>query len=233
MPKEIIDRIKGGLIVSCQSEEGDPFNSPEGVTLFAKAAVIGGAAGIRSREYAKTKMIVENVNVPVIGLTKSAFPDGYVRITGSFSEVEEIIKSGCHVVAIDGTFREREGMTGPQFIQQVRERFNCLIMADISTAEEGKACADHGAHFISSTLSGYTAETKKTAGPGPDFKLVSELTKDLTLPVVAEGRVNSPVQAAQMLELGAWAVVVGTAITRPRIVTEWYVSKMKNITERH
>lgn len=232
MIEKIKNEFKGGLIVSCQAEEGDPFNSPEGVTLFAKAAVMGGAVGIRSRELEKTKMIVKSVPVPVIGLTKALFSDGFVRITGSYAEVETILKSGCHIVAIDGTFREREGLNGPDFISRVKEKFGCLIMADISEFEEGTACAGSGADFISTTLSGYTAKTKHKKNDNPDFELVQKLAEAVSLPVIAEGRINSPAHARQMIEIGAWAVVVGTAITRPRIITEWYVNKMKNTEER-
>lgn len=232
MLEKIKNEIRSGLIVSCQAEDGDPFNTPEGVTLFARAAVMGGAVGIRSRELEKTAMIVKHVNVPVIGLTKALFSDGFVRITGSYAEVEAILKSGCHIVAIDGTFREREGITGPQFITKVKERFGCLVMADISTYDDGIACADHGADFISTTLSGYTPETKSHSSHNPDFELVRRLASQLPQPVIAEGRVSTPVHALQMLELGAWAVVVGTAITRPRVITEWYVNKMKRSGEK-
>jgi len=122
--KEIFDRLKKQLIVSCQAEGNDPFNSSEGVTLFAKAAVMGGAAGIRTEGFEKTKMIKENVSVPVIGLIKSYFDDGYVRITGSFKDVEDLLKTNCDIIAIDGTFRKREELTGPEFISKVKGKIS-------------------------------------------------------------------------------------------------------------
>ncbi len=222
------NKIKSGLIVSCQAEGEDPFNTPEGVTMFAKAAVMGGAAAIRSRDIDKTKMIVENVSVPVIGLTKSEFEDGTVRITGSFKEVEEILKTGCDIVAVDGTFRQREKMNGPQFITEIKIRFNCTVMADISTYSEGFACADFGADCVSSTLSGYTPDTKMYPKDVPDFDLVERLARKISIPVIAEGKMNKPEFAAEMIDRGAWAVVVGTAITRPRIITRWYVDQIKS-----
>lgn len=223
---EIFSKIKNGLIVSCQAEEGDPFNSPESILLFAKAAVLGGALGIRSRGFENTKLICDSLNVPVIGLTKSYFDDGYVRITGSFKEVEEIVASGCQIIAIDGTFRLRENLSGPDFISEVKKRFNVLIMADIAEFSEAEACFNAGADCISTTLSGYTPNTLNVNKFLPDYDLLSECLK-LDVPVIAEGRINSPDFAAEMILRGAFAVVVGTAITRPRVVTGWFVDKIK------
>ncbi|MBX2977514.1 MAG: N-acetylmannosamine-6-phosphate 2-epimerase, partial [Ignavibacteriaceae bacterium] len=216
------------LIVSCQAEGDDPFNSVEGVTLFAKAAVMGGAVGIRSRELEKTKAIVNCVDVPVIGLTKNYFEDGYVRITGSFKEVEEILSSNCNIIAVDGTFRLRENLSGPSFISEIKKRYKCIVMADIAEYEEGIACADYGADCISSTLSGYTPNTKHYNKHTPDFKLVENLATKLKIPIIAEGKINVPESAKMLIENGAWAIVVGTAITRPRIITSWFVEEIKN-----
>ncbi len=224
----IFDELKSGLIVSCQAEGNDPFNSPEGVTLFAKAAEMGGAKGIRSEGIEKTKMIIENVNLPVIGLIKSQFEDGSVKITGSFEDFENLLKIGCHIIAVDGTFRKREKMSGPEFINQLKKRFNAIICADISTYEEAIACFDNGADCISTTLSGYTPETKNLNNDKPDFELLHRLTNKLKVPIVAEGRYNRPEYAANAIRLGAWCVVVGTAITRPRIVTGWFVDAIEN-----
>jgi N-acylglucosamine-6-phosphate 2-epimerase len=224
----IFEEIKHGLIVSCQSEGNDPFNSPEGVALFAKAAEMGGASGIRSEGIEKTKRIIETVNLPVIGLIKSKFEDGSVKITGSLKDVEELLKIGCEFIAIDGTFRKREGMSGPEFINKVKKEFNSLIIADISTFEEALACVDAGADCVSTTLSGYTPETKHLNNNQPDFELLQRLTKNLKIPIIAEGRYNRPEYASQAIKLGAWCVVVGTAITRPRIITQWFVDEIEN-----
>jgi N-acylglucosamine-6-phosphate 2-epimerase len=226
--KEIFNLIKRGLIVSCQAEGDDPFNSPEAVTLFAKAAVMGGAVGIRSEGIEKTKFILREVNVPVIGLLKSKFEDGYVRITGSFDNVEQLIKTGCQIIAVDGTFRKREGLRGPEFISEIKKRFDIVIMADISTYAEGVACVDYGADCISTTLSGYTPDTKYYPMDKPDFDIIEKLVKDVSIPIIAEGRINRPEQASGMIARGAWSVVVGTAITRPRIITSWYVEAIKS-----
>ena len=152
MNEEIISKLKHGLIVSCQAEGDSPFNSPEGVTMFAKAAIAGGAVGIRSEGIEKTKMILESVNVPVIGLIKSNFDDGSVRITGSFSDVDDLSSIGCPIIAVDGTFRKREGLTGPEFIHRIKSEFNALIMADIAKEDEAMECEKAGADFISTNI---------------------------------------------------------------------------------
>lgn len=233
MASDIFEQIKGGLIVSCQAEEGDPFNSPEAVSLFAQAAVAGGAVAIRSRDIDKTTQIVQTVDVPVIGLTKSKFPDGTVRITGSFMEVEAILSTGIAMVAVDGTARLREDLTGHQFIAEIKKRFNCKVMADIATFDEALACYNSGADCVSTTLSGYTPETFHLKTESPDFELVKKIMgSEISCPIIAEGRINTPEFAQKMISLGVHAIVVGTAITRPRIVTSWFSEAiMKNVKQ--
>jgi N-acylglucosamine-6-phosphate 2-epimerase len=228
---DIFKKIKNGLIVSCQAEVNDPFNSLEGVTMFAKSAMMGGAAAIRSEGFEKTRAIVTQVQLPIIGLIKSTFEDGYVRITGSFGDVEKLIEAGAHIIAIDGTFRKREGWSGIEFIKEVKKRYDCLVMADVATYAEGISCGDAGADCISSTLSGYTPETKDKSKNEPDYELVEKLSGRLKLPIIAEGKINQPSFAKRMIESGAWAVVVGTSITRPRVITSWFVDAIKETSK--
>ena len=218
--------LRGGLVVSCQAEGDSPFNSPEGVALFAQAAVQGGAVGIRSEGLDKTRRILEMVAVPVIGLLKTAFPDGSVCITGSLAAVRELAALGCAVIAVDGTQREREGLSGPNFIRRIKHEFGCRVMADIATLAEGEACAAAGADCLSTTLSGYTPETAHLKNAGPDLELLRQLAARVPIPVFAEGRLNTPADAAAALQAGAWGVVAGSAITRPALVTAWYVAAL-------
>jgi len=227
MNNEIISKLKHGLIVSCQAEGESPFNSPEGVTMFAKAAIDGGSIGIRSEGIEKTKLILASVKVPVIGLIKSYFDDGSVRITGSLSDVDDLSAIDCPIIAIDGTFRKRDGLTGPEFIKKIKSSYPALIMADIAKEDEAVECEKAGADFISTTLNGYTPETVKDKNASPNFELVKSLVKKIKILVIAEGRINNPSDAKRMIDLGAFAVVVGTAITRPHIVTSWYVDAIK------
>ncbi|PIQ09185.1 MAG: N-acetylmannosamine-6-phosphate 2-epimerase [Ignavibacteriales bacterium CG18_big_fil_WC_8_21_14_2_50_31_20] len=226
--KEIFNKLKNGLVVSCQAEDESPFNSPEGVMQFAKAVIMGGAIAIRSEGYEKIRLIKKNIDLPVIGLIKSEFEDGFVRITGCENDVEKLLSLGCDIIAIDGTFRIRENLSGPNFINKIKSKYDCLIMADISNVEEAIACVDAGADCISTTLSGYTPETEFIKAIGADYKLVAELVNKLSCPIFAEGRVNSPVEAAKMIELGVWSVVVGSAITRPHLITSWFSDAIKN-----
>lgn len=223
----VLERLKGGMIVSCQSEGDDPFNAnPEYMGLFAKAAEMGGALGIRTQGIEKLKAIKSAVSLPVIGLLKSQFPDGTVRITGSFKEVEMLIEAGSDIVAIDGTFREREGLSGPAFIKAVKQKYGCVVLADIATCEEAIACAKNGADAVSTTLNGYTPDTMSSVEM-PNLYLLEEILKVIDVPVFAEGRYNVPADAQKAMEIGAYGVISGTALTRPRVITKWFVEAVE------
>ena len=224
----ILKKLKGRMIVSCQSEGTDPFNKrPEYMGLFAKAAEMGGAKGIRAEGIEKIKAIKEVTALPIIGLLKSKFQDGTVRITGSFDEVEKLISLDCDIIAIDGTFRLRDGLCGPDFITEVKRRYDCLVLADIATCEEAVACEKAGADCVSTTLNGYTPETIGEGHEKPNLHLLQEMTRSLNIPVFAEGRYNTPRDALEAMSLGAYAVISGTAITRPRIITQWFVNAVE------
>ena len=199
--------------------------------MFAQVAEQNGAAAIRSEGIAKTRTIVERVSLPVIGLVKTQFPDGSVCITGSFDAVEELLTTGCDVVAIDGTLRSRpapdEFLNGPEFIREVKRCYDCIVMADISTEEDAAACVAAGADCLSTTLSGYTPETKHLAADRPHLDLLTHLADSHSLPVFAEGRFNAPDWAGQAIANGAWSVVVGSAITRPGRITRWFADAIE------
>lgn len=227
--QNILEKLKFGLVVSCQAEGESPFNSPEGVALFAKAALQGGAKGIRSEGVEKTKRILSEVDIPVIALSKSYFQDGTVRITGSMKEVEKLMEIGPGIIAVDGTFRKREGLSGPEFIEKIKCEFDCTLMADISNSVEGLECEAAGADCISTTLNGYTPETSAECPLGPNFQLLESLASKALVPVFAEGRINTPEAAAKMIRKGAWSVVTGSAITRPALITQWYIDAIKKV----
>lgn len=223
----IIQQLRNAMIVSCQAEGDDPFNSdPMYMGLFAKAAEMGGAKGIRSEGLEKISAIKNVTKLPIIGLLKSTFADGTVCITGSIKEVEDLLSVGCDIIAIDGTFRKREGYTGPDFIREVKRRYGCLVLADIATCAEALACEEAGADCISTTLNGYTPETL-TDDNVPNLKALEEVVNNIHIPVFAEGRYNTPADAKKAMEIGAYGVIVGSAITRPRVITSWFVKEMK------
>lgn len=229
---ELLKQLKGGMIVSCQAEGDDPFNAnPEYMALFARAAEMGGAIGIRTQGIEKLKAIKRATKLPVIGLLKSQFPDGTVCITGSFNEVEQLIAAGSDIVAIDGTFRKREGLSGPEFIKEVKKRYDCIVLADIATYAEAKACEEAGADCVSTTLNGYTPDTLQFHD-GPNYDVLKECVDGLNIPVFAEGRYNTPAEAGKAMELNAYAVISGTAITRPRVITQWFVNEIKKVNNK-
>lgn len=225
----ILASLKGQLVVSCQAEPPSPFDNPKDVTSFARCAIMGGAAGIRSCGIEKIKAILEITDLPVIGLTKSRFPDGTIRITGTFAEVESLVNIGTPIIAVDGTFREREdALTGPQYIAALREKYPLqLFMADISTPEEALACRKSGADCVSTTLAGYTHQTQSQSSNGPSLNVLDGCVALCDCPVFAEGRYDTPAEAALAIAHGAHSVVVGSAITRPHLITEWFVKAIQ------
>lgn len=224
---ELLSKIRHGLIVSCQSEGDDPFNHPDLLAKFARAAQLGGAAAIRAQGVENIKAIRNEVDIPIIGITKGEFSNGWVCITPDVSDVENLIEAGADIVALDVTPRKRpNGLDGVEFFDDMRERFDIPFMADISTFEEGIRASEMGADLVATTLSGYTEYTEKHSSDSPDIALIERLSRSISVPVVAEGRIWTPEQAKQALLSGAYAVVVGTAITRPRVITRKFVDTM-------
>ncbi|WP_406085219.1 N-acetylmannosamine-6-phosphate 2-epimerase [Micromonospora zamorensis] len=222
---KLIAHLRHRLVVSCQAYPGEPMRTPDTMRRVALAAAKGGAAGIRAQGVADIAAIREAVDLPLIGLWKDGDDD--VFITPTLEHALAVARAGAHVVALDGTARPRpDGRTLGDTIAAVHELTGALVMADCSTLGEGIAAAAAGADLVGTTLSGYTAYTSKQ--PGPDLDLVAQLATAIDVPVIAEGRIHTPAQAAQALRAGAWAVVVGTAITHPSTITGWFASAMAN-----
>jgi N-acylglucosamine-6-phosphate 2-epimerase len=220
--------LKRGLIVSCQAEEGSPFNSVEYIIAFAKAAELGGAVAVRICGIENIKAVRKEIFLPIIGITKDKYAHGSVLITPALDDVEAIIEAGAEIVAVDATVRIRpNGLSGSAMVKAIERRLNIHIMADVATFEEGMEAANAGADYIGTTLSGYTSYTKQKDMNVPDLDLVAKLAAHLPEQVVAEGRIWTPEQAQDALQLGAHAVVVGTAITRPVDIVKRFVNGMK------
>lgn len=224
--KNILNGIKGGLIVSCQALQGEPLYGEGIMARMAVAAKQGGAVGIRANGKEDVSQISKEVGLPVIGICKRYYNNSEVFITPTLNEVKEIVEAGATIVAFDGTGRERpDGQSLQEFISQVKAQFpNILLMADISTLQEGVTAADLGVDIVATTLSGYTPYSKKN--DEPDFELIEDLYAKIKVPIIAEGRVTSPSDAIECMDKGAWSVVVGTAITRPHEITKIYVRKI-------
>ena len=219
----IIDQLRGGLIVSCQAYPGEPLRDAEVMRRMAEAAVIGGAVGIRAQGLDDIRLIHQAIEVPLIGLWKIG-TDG-VFITPTLEHALAVVSAGAEIVAIDGTRRQRpDGLTLAETIEAIHNRTDALVMADVGDVEDGLASADAGADLISSTLAGYTDSRPRI--DGPDIALVRELASTIDLPVLAEGRIHTTDQARACLQAGAYAVVVGTAITHPTSITRWFASAL-------
>jgi N-acylglucosamine-6-phosphate 2-epimerase len=201
------------------------------MSRVAQAAVRGGAVGIRAQGLDDIAAIRAAVDLPLIGLWKDGGDD--VFITPTLRHAIAVAQAGAHVVAIDGTSRPRpDGLTLADTIKGIHDQTDALVMADCSTFDEGMAAAASGAELVGTTLAGYTAYT--TRGNGPDLDLVARLAAALDVPVVAEGRIHTPAQAAAAIGAGAWAVVVGTAITHPTTITDWFATAVADASEeRH
>ncbi len=227
----LIETLKGGVVVSCQSEGDDPFNRSDYLAAFAQAAEMGGAAGIRAQGAENIKAIRSCTSLPLIGIIKGSYDDNWVLITPDFSDVKNILSSGADIVALDVTKRVRpNGMDGLTFLEHARQQFDVPLMADVATLEEGIRADELGADIVSTTLSGYTPYTESGAADGPDFDLIEQLSSEISAPVIAEGRIWTPEDAAHAIACGAYAVVIGTAITRPRLITRRFVDAVRNFS---
>lgn len=225
-----MDSLRGGLIVSCQAEAGTPLGSPEVLAALAAAAVRGGAVGIRANGPANVAAITRAVTVPVIGIYKVVTPGSDVYITPTCEDARQIRDAGNPppaIIAFDATDRpRRDGGDWRVLLRLIQTDLGALAMADIATLEEGLAAAEAGADIVATTLSGYTVATAAKRASGPDIDLVAALA-GAGVPVICEGRIHTPELARRALNAGAYAVVVGTAITAIDWVTQRYIDAMQ------
>lgn len=225
--QELFDRIKGTIIVSCQATPGEPLYVKEYsiMPLMARAAKEAGAKMIRTSSKRDIQAIKEETGLPVIGLIKREYPGYSGRITMTMREVDECMEALADIVSIDCTDTVRgDGLTAPEFLRIVKDKYpNIIIMADCATVNEAIAAYEAGADLVGSTMNGYTAATAHCKGE-PNYDLVKQMVELLPCPVIAEGRVHTPEQARKMLEIGAWAVVVGGAITRPLEIAKRFMA---------
>ncbi|MDN6379276.1 MAG: N-acetylmannosamine-6-phosphate 2-epimerase [Brevibacterium aurantiacum] len=219
--QEIIDSLRGGLIVSAQAYPGEPMRDPRTMAQVAASAVRGGAAAVRIQGISDIQATRSAVETPIIGLWKDG--SSGVVITPTFQHAHAVASAGAHVVALDGTRRPRpDGLSLAQTVARLHEETNALVMADCGSLEDARSAAAAGADFIGTTLAGYSGERLPTTGP--DLELVREIREAALGPMlVAEGRIHSPADAAATMAAGAEAVVVGTAITHPSTITSWCV----------
>ena len=216
--------VKGKLIVSCQALPDEPLHSPFIMGRMALAAKVGGASAIRAQSSVDIREIKKVTGLPVIGLVKQNYEDSPVYITPTMAEVEDLLATDCEMIALDMTDRPRPaGEKTETLIARIHEAGR-LVLADISTYEEGVAAAKMNADAISTTLSGYTPYSPQLSGP--DVELVGKLSRALSVPVFAEGRINVPEDIDRVMAAGAFAPIVGSAITRPQIITAKFAERL-------
>ncbi|MDJ0317984.1 N-acetylmannosamine-6-phosphate 2-epimerase [Arthrobacter antibioticus] len=218
--------LAGQLVVSAQAYPGEPMRDPRTMAQVAASAVTGGAAAIRVQGIADIQFARAAVEVPIIGLWK----DGHegVFITPTLRHALACANAGAHIVAIDGTRRPRpDGLTLAETIAGIHADSNALVMADCGSFDDVVAAVESGADLIGTTLAGYSGERAKT--DGPDLELIAAIAAaQLGRPLIAEGRIHSPAQARAAMDAGAFAVVVGTAITHPTTITSWFKAALEH-----
>lgn len=211
--------VSRGLIVSCQAPADSPLHDPIVIAAMAQVALNQGAVGLRIDTPAHLAAVrsrrdanAATAKVPIIGIWKQQLPGCEVYITPRFEDARAIAVAGADIIAIDATLRNRpNGETLSSLIAGIHQELGKLVMADVDTLEAGIKAAEVGADLVATTLYGYTADTKYLSPPG--FELLAQLVEKLSVPVICEGGISSPLMAKQALDLGAHAVVVGTDIT--------------------
>lgn len=209
----LLDKIKSGLIVSCQAPTNSPLHEPSVIAAIAQACINAGAVGVRIDTPEHVRAVRQHLSsVPLIGLWKRQFSDSEVYITPRYQEAEAIALAGADIIAIDATLRQRpDGEKTAAIITRIHEELGKLVMADVDSIKSAIAAAEAGADLVGTTLYGYTVETKHQSPPG--YSLLKAMVEQLEVPAICEGGIATPNMAQQALELGAYAIVVGTAIT--------------------
>lgn len=218
--------IKGELIVSCQALPNEPLHSDFIMARMAVAAKEGGAKGIRANSVVDIKAIKEAVDLPVIGIIKRDYSDADVYITATIKEVDELMEAKPDIIALDATISSRpNGQTLDEFYNEIRSKYpHQLLMADCSTVEEMVHADELGFDFVGSTLVGYTKQSQGDKIEANDFEILRKVLSRIHHPLIAEGNIDTPEKVKRVLELGAYSVVVGSAITRPQLITKKFVN---------
>lgn len=227
--QEIMEKIHGKLIVSCQALPHEPLHSSFIMGRMAKAAKEGGARGIRANTKEDIKEIQSQVELPVIGIVKRYYEGCKVYITPTMKEIDELMEVRPEIIAIDATQSLRPtGQTLDEFFKEVKEKYpDQLFMADCSTVEEALHADDLGFDFIGTTLVGYTEQSTGLKIENNDFEIIRRILAKAKHPVIAEGNINTPEKVKRVIELGCYSVVVGSIITRPQLITRSFAEVLE------
>lgn len=223
-----IEDIKGKLIVSCQALSHEPLHSSFIMGRMALAAKEGGCAGIRANTVEDIEEIRKNVDLPIIGIIKKDYDNSEIYITPTMDEIDKLVEAKVEIIATDATDRKRPNHENlDEFYKEIRRKYpNIKLMADCSTIEEAIHADRLGFDFIASTMVGYTPQSKNLEIQKDDFKILKEIIKQCKHPVIAEGNIDTPQKARRVIELGAYSVVVGGAITRPQNISRKFAEEI-------
>lgn len=221
-----LEAMRGGLVVSCQAPADSPLADTGHLLALARAAAAGGAAGIRAEGVETVAAVKRDLELPLIGLRKRRLPGSDVYITPELEDATAIAAAGADIVAVDATLRVRPGgLRTERFLRHLTRALAQPVLADVDCIEAGVAARAAGAAAVATTLSGYTHPGP--APEGPDIELVAGLAAELDCPVLAEGRYATPRDVRRAAEAGAFAVVVGTAITDPLALTRRFAGALE------
>lgn len=224
-----VENLKGKLIVSCQALPDEPLHSSFIMGRMALAAKQGGASGIRANTPEDIKEIKTQVDLPVIGIIKRNYDDCEIYITPTIKEIDELMEAKPEIIALDATISSRpKGQKLDKFFHEIKEKYpDQLLMADCSTIEEALHADELGFDFIGTTMVGYTEQSKDLKIDENDFEILRTILSKVKHPVIAEGNINTPAKLKRVLELGAFCAVVGSAITRPQLITKSFANAIK------
>ena len=220
----LFEQFKNKLIISCQALPNEPLHSSFIMGRMALAAKQVGAVAIRCQSVDDIVEIKKVTGLPVIGLIKQNYDDSEIYITPTKKEVQALIDIGCEVIALDATMRKRPNDEKLEDLVKMIRDAGLLSLADISNDKEAHNAEKIGFDAISTTLSGYTPYTPKLHGP--DLGLVARLAATCKIPVFAEGRINTPDDLRLAYEVGAYGAIVGSAITRPQVIGQWFIDAL-------
>ena len=227
--KEKIDALQGKLIVSCQALPDEPMHSSFIMGRFARAAYQSGARGIRANTKEDIAEIQKEVELPVIGIVKRDYADSAVYITPTMKEIDELMEVRPEIIAMDATGRLRPGgVTLEVFFREVRDKYpDQLYMADCSTVEEALRADELGFDFIGTTMVGYTEESRGSRIEENDFEILRRILAGVKQRVIAEGNIDTPEKLVRVTQLGVYATVVGSIITRPQVITKRFTDALQ------
>jgi N-acylglucosamine-6-phosphate 2-epimerase len=222
-----LEALRGRLIVSCQAPEGDPLDNLDTLTRIATSVLRGGAGGLRAEGFQRIAAFRAITEVPIIGIIKTSDVNGDVYITPDFPSAKAISDAGADIIALDCTARRLTAAEPwPELIRRIHAELHRPVLADIATLEDALAAERAGADAVATTLYGYTTETANIRTLS--WTLIQSIVSHLTIPVLVEGHITDPGEVRRALDLGATAVVVGTAITRPQAITARFAEATGN-----